>query len=58
MVEVTCDICSKPLPEYHIEVFVYTVDEDDEDIEHGYDLCSPDCHLTLALNLGKKVGVV
>jgi hypothetical protein len=51
MVEVTCDLCGRSLPDEHIEVFRYVADDDDGDIvELGYDLCSPECHLTWTLN--------
>ena len=57
-VNVTCDICGKVLEDHHLELFHYTVDEDGEDIEHGYDVCSLDCNLTLAMNLADSVGVL
>jgi hypothetical protein len=43
MVRLTCDRCDIELPEHYFEIFHYTVDEDGEDIEHGYDLCSLAC---------------
>lgn len=44
-VRVTCDRCDRELPEAHVEVFRYVVDDDDGDIvELGFDFCSPKCH--------------
>ena len=56
MVTLTCDVCNGSLPDDHYELFRYTTDDDGYEIELSWDLCSSDCLVTQALQLGLGIG--